>query len=91
MNNKRQSPRLPLLIPMSVKMTVENQDPVVMKTRNMSDSGVFLENNDNLGLQIGTKLTIKVIEDLQVDNIAAIPATVVRIADDGFALKFELD
>jgi len=62
-----------------------------MKTRNMSDSGVFLENNDNLGLQIGTKLTIKVIEDLQVDNIAAIPATVVRIADDGFALKFELD
>jgi len=89
MTNKRKYPRLPL--PMKVEVSVEDQEPVVMKTRDMSDGGVFLEDNENIILQMGVKLTIKVIESMQGGDPAEIPATVVRVADDGFAVQFDLD
>ena len=89
MSNKRKFPRLPL--PMSVEVTVQDQEPVVMKTRDMSDGGVFLEENDNIILQMGVKLTIKVIEEMKEGDTVAIPATVVRVTDDGFAVQFDSD
>jgi len=89
MANNRKYPRLPL--PMKVEVIVENQSPVVMKTRDMSDGGVFLENNDNLVLQMGVKLTIKVIENMQGDDAVNIAATVVRVTDEGFAVQFDYD
>jgi len=89
MNNKRKFPRLPL--PMTVEVTVQDQNTVEMKTRDMSDGGVFLENNDNIILQMGVKLTIKVVEEMQGGEPAEIPATVVRVTDDGFAVQFDED
>ena len=89
MSNKRKHPRLPL--PMKVEVSVENQESVIMKTRDMSDGGVFLEDNENIILQMGVKLTIKVIENMEGDDPADIPATVVRVTDDGFAVQFDLE
>lgn len=89
MNNKRQYARIPL--PMIVEVIVEDEDPVIMKTRDVSDGGVFLENNDNIILQMGVKLTIKVVEDMPGGQPNEIPATVVRVTDDGFAVQFDLN
>ncbi len=89
MTNQRKHSRLPL--PMTVEVLVEDQSPVIMKTRDMSDGGVFLEENENLILQMGVKLTIKVVENMQGDEPPAIPATVVRVTEDGFAVQFDLD
>ncbi len=87
MTNQRKHSRLPL--PMTVEVLVEDQAPVIMKTRDMSDGGVFLEYNENLVLQMGVKLTIKVVENMQGEEPPAIPATVVRVTDDGFAVQFD--
>ena len=89
MTNQRKHSRLPL--PMTVEISVEDQVPVVMKTRDMSDGGVFLEYNKNLVLQMGVKLTIRVVENMQGEEPPAIPATVVRVTDDGFAVQFDQD
>lgn len=89
MSNKRKHPRLPL--PMQVEVSVENQQPVIMKTRDMSDGGVFLEENKNIILQMGVKLTLKVIESVQGDEPPEISATVVRVAEDGVAVQFDFD
>ena len=89
MTNQRKHPRLPL--PMKVEVSAEDQEPVIMKTRDMSDGGVFLEENKNMVLLTGTKLTIKVLEAMQGEAPSEIPATVVRVADDGVAVQFDLD
>lgn len=89
MSNQRKHARLPL--PMTVEVLVEDQTPVIAKTRDMSDGGVFLEYNKNLVLQMGVKLVIKVVESMQGEEPPAIPATVVRVTDDGFAVRFDLD
>lgn len=87
MSNKRRFPRLPL--PMTVDVTVADHGAVQMKTRDISDGGVFLEENENIILQMGVKLTIKVIENMQGEEAAEISATVVRVTDDGVAVKFD--
>ena len=89
MTNSRKHPRLPL--PLKVEVLVDDQMPVIMTTRDMSDGGVFLEENENLVLQMGVKLTIKVLENMQGGEPPEIPATVVRVTDDGFAVQFDLD
>lgn len=88
MSNKRKHPRLPL--PMKVEICVEGHCAVVTKTRDMSDGGVFLERTDDLDLQAGTKLTIKVIESMSGGEASEIPATVVRVTDDGAAVQFDI-
>lgn len=87
MENKRKSPRLPL--PMMVEVVFKEEDPVVMKTRDVSDSGVFLEANENIILQMGVKLSIRVIEEMTGEEASIINATVVRVTDDGFAVQFD--
>jgi len=89
MSNKRKHARLPL--PMKVEVSVEGQGIVMTNTRDMSDGGVFLEKNDNLIFQVGTKLRIRVIENMQGDEPNEIPATVVRVIDEGVAVKFDID
>ncbi len=89
MTNHRKHSRLPL--PMTVEVCVEDQAPVISKTRDMSDGGVFLEGNENLILQMGMKLTIRVVENMQGEEPPAIPATVVRVTDDGVAVQFDPD
>jgi len=89
MTNSRKHPRIPL--PLQVEVLVEDQAPVIMKTRDMSDGGVFLEENKNLVLQMGVKLTIKVLETMHGEEPPEIPATVVRVTDDGFGVQFDLD
>lgn len=88
MSNQRKHQRLPL--PMKVEVCVEGQCAVATKTRDMSDGGVFLEHNENLLLQAGTKLTIKVIESMSGGEANQIPATVVRVTEDGVAVKFDI-
>ncbi len=89
MTNQRKHSRLPL--PMKVEVSVAGQAPAIMTTRDMSDGGVFLEKNENIVLQMATKVTIKVLENMQGEEPPAIPATVVRITDDGFAVQFDLN
>lgn len=89
MSNQRKHARLPL--PMKVEVLVEGQEVAITKTRDISDGGVFLENNENLTFQIGLKLTIRVIESMQGGEPSEIPATVVRVTDDGAAVKFDID
>lgn len=88
MSNQRKHPRLPL--PMSVEVSIEGQGSATMKTRDMSDGGVFLEHTESLVFKAGAAITIKVIENMTGDEANAIPATVVRVADDGIAVRFDL-
>ncbi len=87
MSNKRQYARTPL--PITVEVTVEDEDPVIMKTRDVSDGGVFLESNENAILQMGMKVSIQVIEKMPGEQASEISATVVRVTDDGFAVQFD--
>jgi len=88
MSNNRKHPRLPL--PMTVEVSIDKQGIAMTKTRDMSDGGVFLEKTDELDFEMGTKLTIKVVENMQGEQANEIPATVVRVAEDGVAVMFDL-
>jgi len=86
--DKRQYQRLP------VAMTVEVMLPAggkqVLRTRDISEGGVFLECEDELqALGVGTELYLTVTLSLEGDAPPTVKARVVRATDEGIGVRFE--
>lgn len=87
--NKRNSSRLGLVI--DIKLI--NQDNVehILKSRNISDTGVFLDCDDSvLFLPIGTVVTLQVCAQMGDEPPPPVKAEVCRISKEGMGLKFIL-
>ena len=89
MNDKRNSNRLGLVI--DVKLTCEDKTEQILKSRNISDTGVFLEyNSEPLNLPIGCHVVLQVCSQLGDEAPAAVNAEITRLTKEGIGLKFVL-
>jgi len=88
-DNKRDSTRVGLVI--DIKLICEDKTEHILKSRNISDHGVFLEHNDApLNLPIGTRVILQVCSLLGDEPPPPVNAEVTRITDEGMGLQFIL-
>lgn len=89
MNNNRDSNRIGLVI--DIKLTCDAQCDYILKSRNISDSGVFLElNGEQLNLPLGTQVVLQVCAQLGEEPAPPVKAEIVHITDEGLGLHFIL-
>ena len=87
--NKRDSARVGLVI--EISLTCDDKKEYILKSRNISDTGVFLDfNEDPLILAIGTHVVLQVCSQLGDEDASPVNAEVCRITDEGLGLKFVL-
>lgn len=88
-SNKRDSSRVGLVI--DINLTLENKKEYVLKSRNISDHGVFLDHHqEKIDLQIGTKVILQVSAQLGDEPPPPVEAIVARITNEGIGLQFIL-
>lgn len=87
--NKRDSNRVGLVV--DIKLTSDDQCEYVLKSRNISDNGVFLElNGEQLNLPLGTQVILQVCSQLGEEPAPHVKAEIARITDEGLGLHFIL-
>ena len=87
--NKRGSNRLGLVI--DIKLTFKDKTEHILKSQNISDSGVFLEyDNEPLRLPIGTHVILQVCSQLGDEEAPPVNAEITRLTDEGMGLQFIL-
>ena len=87
--NKRDSNRLGLVI--DIKLTCTDDSEYVLKSRNISDRGVFLEYDDTpLTISAGTEVVLQVCSQLGDEPPPPVKARITRLTDDGMGLQFIL-
>ena len=89
-DNNRDSNRLGLVI--DIKLIADDNQEYIHKSRNISDTGVFLEHlDDPLPLTLGTQVILQVSSMLNNDEEPPpVKAEVMRITDEGIGLRFIL-
>lgn len=84
MSNQRQHPRTPLTV--SVKIFHETIGERIVKTRNISDGGLFLVTDPSELPQIGEQVTGSV--QGMMENPPVLTMQIVRAEPDGVGLQF---
>lgn len=87
MADKRNSERLGIRLEVEVEPGT-NGDKSSLHTRDISNSGVFLECCDGKLPEVGSIVVIRIKQALGEGEAPAVKAEVVRIDKDGIALKF---
>jgi hypothetical protein len=87
MNDKRQYERI--AFPSDVLVTHPGFAPVLGRTRDMSDGGVYLFVDINPGLEVGTEVGVQA-QDASAE-MPRVRARVVRVEAGGMALMFLRD
>ena len=87
--NKRNSNRVGLVI--EIKMTCDDKSEHVLNSQNISDTGVFLEYNEEpLNLEIGTHVILQVCSQMGDEPPPPVDAEIVRLTKEGMGLHFIL-
>ena len=84
--NKRTNVRF--AVAMDVRVTTSDGRNCLMKTRNVSDSGAFLENRDIPHPPAGTVITIQIVDKLAEGEAPQVRAEVMHVNEDGFGVRF---
>lgn len=87
-NDKRNSNRLGIRI--DVRMSYADGTEVILKSQNLSDTGIFLELGDHPAPPTGTQVTLVVCAMMDGEPAPAVKAEVVRCAEEGIGLRFIL-
>lgn len=88
-DNKRDSTRLGLVV--DIQLTCDDGSQHMFKSRNISDTGVFLEYNDEqLELPIGENVVLQVSSMLGDEPPPPVKSVIARITKEGLGLKFIL-
>lgn len=87
--NKRDSTRLGLVI--DIKLTCIDNEEHILKSRNISDTGVFLDYDETpIDLPIGTHVILQVCSQMGDEPPPPVNAEVSRVTKEGIGLKFVL-
>ena len=88
-DNKRNSNRVGLVI--DIKLICDDKSEYILKSRNISDTGVFLEHNEKqLELSLGTHVILQVCSQLDDKPAPPVKAEIMRNTNEGIGLKFIL-
>ncbi len=88
-NDKRKFLRFEL--PVNVKLTTLNGTELILKSQDISDSGVFLRANNAELPKVGEQVVIQLASMVDGDEPKEINAKVVRHNEQGIGIEFLLD
>ena len=89
MSNNRDSTRIGLVI--DIKVTFDDESEHTLKSRNISDHGVFLDHEENpLNFSIGQRVILQVCSQLGNEPPPPVTAEIARITSEGVGLRFIL-
>ena len=80
------SPRLGLQL--SIRLYLGDAEPLHLTTRNISNTGLFIDCETDLNLTEGQQAYVELAEALGDGAPQKVPTTIVRIEKEGFALKY---
>ncbi|MFO7604045.1 MAG: PilZ domain-containing protein [Gammaproteobacteria bacterium] len=80
------SPRLGLQL--NIRLYLDGEEPLHLTTRNISNTGLFIDCETPLDIQEGQQVCIELAETLADGETQKVRTTVVRIEKEGFALKY---
>lgn len=87
--NQRDSSRVGIVI--EIKVICNDGTEYTLNSRNISDSGSFLEyNGEDINLKMGDHVILQVCSQLGDGEAPPVKAEITRITDEGFGLKFIL-
>ena len=84
-NNSR-SPRLGLQL--SIRFYLEDDAPLQLTTRNISNTGLFIDCTTPLDISVGKEAYVELAEALGDGAPQKVLTRIVRIEKEGFALKY---
>ena len=76
-------------MPSRVKLVWQGHDPVILRCRDVSESGVFLEHDGQTVPGEGTDVTLQVQDDLGDGEAPVVDGIVVRTALEGIGVLFK--
>lgn len=89
MSSKEQRKHLRIGLVVNIELTVPGQSPVIVRTRNISDGGLFLILDDIEMPPVGTEVQVRLNDQLGDGETPPINrAMVVRHEPDGIGLSF---
>ena len=87
--NKRDSSRVGIVI--DIKLICNDGSEYILKSQNISDTGVFLEyDNEPIDLTVGAQVVLQVCSQLGDGDPPPVKSEVARITDEGIGLQFLL-
>lgn len=84
--NDSRSPRLGLQL--GIRLYINDNEPVMLTTRNISNSGLFIDWESPLDIKEGQEVYVELAETLGDGEAQKVHTSVVRIEKEGFALKY---
>ena len=84
--NSTRSPRLGLQL--SIRLYLDENAPLQLTTRNISNTGLFIDCETPLDIAVGQQAYVELAEALGEGEPQKVLTTVVRIEKEGFALKY---
>lgn len=89
MDNKRDSSRVGIVI--EIRLICDGGTEYTLNSRNISDTGVFLEYDDQkIDIEIGTHVVLQVCSQLGDGEPPPVKAEVARVTNEGIGLQFIL-
>lgn len=85
-NNAKRSPRLGLQL--TVRLFIDDSEPLILTTRNISNTGLFIDCEKPLNIQEGQQAYVELAEALGDGDTQKVLTTVVRIEKDGIAFRY---
>lgn len=86
MTKNARSQRLGLQL--NVRVYLDNDDPIMLTTRNISNTGLFIDWETPLAVEEGQSAFVELAEALGEGEPQKVPTIIVRIEKGGFALKY---
>ena len=87
-NNKNNSRSARLGLQLSIRLYLDEAEPLHLTTRNISNTGLFIDCETDLNLTEGQQAYVELAEALGDGAPQKVLTTVVRIEKEGFALKY---
>ncbi len=78
-------------LPVNVKLTTHNGTEFILKTQDISDSGVYLRSNNTELPKVGEQVVIQLASMVAGDEPREINAMVVRQDEQGIGIQFLLE
>lgn len=88
MRDNRKEPRLGVNLEVELQVGEESAS---LKTRDLSNGGVYLESSEGPFPAVGTIVYLRVKQGFQGEEAPLVKAEIVRLDNDGFALRFLTD
>lgn len=80
------SPRIGLQL--AIRLYLDDNDPLQLTTRNISNSGLFIDWESPLDIKEGQEMYVELAEALGEGEPEKVRTVVIRIESEGFALKY---